>query len=218
MSRDQDQDLSPMAPVALRRRREETIRTLCDHFAADHLEAEELEQLIDAAHAATAITQLEALVADLPDLSTATSVTEADGARIAPSGAAREHAGIIACMGGSERKGVWTPARNNYVLAVMGGVVLDFREALMDPGVTEVYVLALMGGVEIIVPPGLRVDSTGIGIMGGFEHVGNSRFPVDMSVPILRVIGAGIMGGVEITERQRGESARDAKRRIRGKS
>lgn len=218
MIRDQDPDRSPMAPVALRRRREETIRILCDHFTADHLEAEELEQLIDAAHGATAITQLDALLAELPELPSAVAASDAERARIAPLGAAREHAAVVAVMGGSERKGLWRPARTNYVLALMGGVVLDFREAAMDPGVTEVYVLALMGGVEIIVPPGLRVDSTGIGIMGGFEHAGDSKFPADTSVPILKVTGAGIMGGVEIRERQRGESARDTRLRIQGRS
>lgn len=202
------------AAVALRRRREETIRVLCDHFAADHLEAEELENLIDAAHAATALEQLDALLGDLPELP-AQETAPAEGARITPLGAAREHAAVIAVMGGSDRRGRWTPARHNYVVAVMGGVVLDFREAAMDPGVTEVYVLAFMGGVEIIVPPGLRVDSNGIGIMGGFEHAGDARFPVDTSVPVLRVTGAGVMGGVEIVERQGGESGRDARRRIK---
>lgn len=188
---------------------------LCEHFAADHLEAEELEQLIDAAHRATDVAQLQALVQDLPDLPAPPPAT-LESARVAAPGTAPEHAAVLAVMGGSERKGAWTPARNLYVVAVMGGVVLDFREARMDPGVTELYVLALMGGVEIIVPPGLHVDSTGIGIMGGFEHRGDSRYPVDTSAPVLRVTGAGVMGGVEIHERQRGESAREARRRIKG--
>lgn len=207
---------SPTAVVALRRRREEIIRLLCEHFAADNLEAEELEQLIDAAHAATEIAQLDALLAELPALP-AEVASPAAGARLARPGAVREHAAVIAVMGGSERKGAWVPARHMYVVAAMGGVVLDFREAHMDPGITELYVLALMGGVEIIVPPGLRVDSTGIGIMGGFEHMGDVRFPVDTSVPVLRITGAGVMGGVEILERQPGEPARDARRRINGK-
>lgn len=207
---------SPTAPIALRRRRESTIRLLCEHFAADNLEAEELEQLIDAAHRATEIAQLDALLAEMPALPVAATASTA-GTHLARPGEVREHAAVVALMGASERKGVWVPARRMYVVAAMGGVVLDFREARMDPGITELYVLALMGGVDVIVPPGLRVDSTGIGIMGGFEHVGDARFPVDTSVPVLRITGAGVMGGVEILERQPGESAREAKRRIRGK-
>lgn len=207
---------SPMAPVALRRRREETIRILCEHFAADHLEAEELEQLIDAAHAATAIAQLDALVEGLPELPAAAPVAE-QGFRIAPRDAVSEHVAVVALLGGTERRGSWTPGRHTYVVAMMGGVELDFREALLDPGVTEVYVLALMGGVDIVVPPSLRVDCSGIGIMGGFGHAGDSRFPVDMSAPVLRIRGAGVMGGVDISVRQPGETAREAKKRLKGR-
>jgi predicted membrane protein len=52
----------------------------------------------------------------------------------------------------------------------MGGSELDFREAVMGPGVTELQIFAVCGGVEVVVPPGLNVESHGIAIMGGFEH------------------------------------------------
>lgn len=204
---------SPAAMVALRHRREATIQSLCDHFAADHLEAEELEQLIDAAHAATTVAALDALVADLPDIPPAEAASTS--LAIADPELVRDHGTVLALMGGVERKGAWTPARQNYVVALMGGVDLDFREARMPPGVTELYVLALMGGVEIIVPPGLRVESSGIGIMGGFEHAAESRQSGPAAGPVLRITGAGVMGGVDIVQRLPGETARDAKRRIR---
>ena len=79
--------------------------------------------------------------------------------------------------------------------------MLDFRDAQLGPGVTNVYVLAMMGGVEIIVPPGLRVESNGIGIMGGFEHSGPRVDVSSGSGPILRISGVAIMGGVEIKEK-----------------
>lgn len=207
------EDPSPAAMVALRHRRETTIQALCDHFAADHLEAEELEQLIDAAHAATSLAALDALVADLPAIAPAggpsTSLSIADPEIV------RDHGTVLALMGGVERKGAWTPARKNYVIALMGGVELDFRHARIPPGVTELYVLALMGGVEIIVPPGLRVESSGIGIMGGFEHAADSRDRGPATGPVLRITGAGVMGGVEIVERLPGETARDTRRRVK---
>ena len=53
----------------------------------------------------------------------------------------------------------------------MGGATLDFREARLPEGEVEIRVGALMGGVEIIVPPTLAVESNGAAIMGGFEHV-----------------------------------------------
>ena len=77
---------------------------------------------------------------------------------------------MVAALGGVERKGRWIPARQNYAVSVMGGVSLDFREALLPPGETEVLVFTAMGGAEIIVPPGLAVESDGMAILGGFEH------------------------------------------------
>ena len=64
---------------------------------------------------------------------------------------------MVAALGGVERKGRWIPARTSYAIALMGGLSLDFREALLPPGETEVWIFTLMGGAEIIVPPGLTV-------------------------------------------------------------
>jgi hypothetical protein len=122
---------------------------------------------------------------------------------------------VVAIMGGTVRKGTWTAPRQLHVLAVMGGAELDFREAQFGPGVTTVTVFAAMGGVEIIVPPGLRVESDGFALMGGFEHSGGSPASSDPSAPLLRISGLAIMGGVDIQVRLSGESARDAKRRLR---
>jgi hypothetical protein len=98
----------------------------------------------------------------------------------------------------------------------MGGTELDFREAALPQGVTQVQVLAIMGGVEIIVPPGVNVDSHGIGIMGGFEDAGEQEH--DPSAPTLRIAGLAVMGGVDISVRYPGESARDARRRRKQES
>ena len=61
---------------------------------------------------------------------------------------------MVAALGGVERKGRWIPARQNYAVAVMGGVVLDFREALLPPGVTEVWIFTAMGGCRDHRPSG----------------------------------------------------------------
>jgi hypothetical protein len=188
-------------PVALRQRREQTISRLCDLFARDYLEAEELEQLIDRAHQATTLAQLDELTAKLPTPEEATDA--ADSTALAPHGGDREHQVVFAVMSGARRAGRWTPARNLYVTAVMGGVALDFRDAQLQPGVTEVYVVAVMGGVEITVAPGTFVESTGFGLMGGFDHGADLPYPVDTSAPVLRIHGMAIMGGVDIRERER---------------
>lgn len=193
--------------VALRQRRERTISLLCEHFARDHLEADELEQLIDRAHAAKSLQELDGLLKDLPELSVAVAVPAEEQA-VEPGAIHRsEHQPVIAVMGGVERKGRWTPARQLYSLAFMGGIVLDFRRANLPNGYTDVYTLAWMGGIEIIVPPGLQVVSDGVGIMGGFGHGGNEQETLDLTRPVLRIRGAAIMGGVEIRAAAPGDTA-----------
>ncbi len=204
-----------VTPVALRHRREVTITELCEHFARDHIEADDLERLIDRAHAARSLTELDALLTGLPSLDRPPERSPEETVALAHPRYAGDHQFVVALMGGAMRKGPWSPARNVYVTTLMGGASLDFREASLDSGVTEVYVLAIMGGVEIIVPPGLQVESNGIGIMGGFDHGrGASRSP-DPNAPILRITGLALMGGVEIKEREPGETEKDHRIRRR---
>jgi hypothetical protein len=95
----------------------------------------------------------------------------------------------------------------------MGGAGLDFREARFAPGVTEVHILAIMGGVEVIVPPGITVETTGLGIMGGFDGHSQTVPSDDPSAPVLRIRGLAVMGGIEVKMMLPGETGRDARRR-----
>lgn len=200
--------------------RQVTIDALCEHFANDVMSVEEFERRVDVAHQAATTDELRELLQDLPGASNLPTVP---GSPTAPAHTrdyavtsyehVKERGFGIAVLGGYRRAGRWSPARKNYAIAVMGGAELDFREAVMGPGITEVQVFTMWGGVEIIVPPGMNVESHGIGIMGGFEHAPD-RMP-DPNAPTLRITGLAVMGGVDITVRHAGESARDARKRRR---
>lgn len=103
---------------------------------------------------------------------------------------------ILAIMGGSVRKGEWEPPEVLRILALMGGVDLDFSEAVLLEGVSEVHIFALMGGVNIKVPTDINVEVRGIGIMGGFNEL--SQRLEDPDAPTLRVRGVALMGGVDV--------------------
>jgi hypothetical protein len=132
-----------------------------------------------------------------------------------PAGPVREHQVLVAIMGGVERRGVWTPARKTLVLAMMGGAELDLREARFAPGETEIMVFAFWGGVEIIVPPDVRVDSGGIAIMAGFDHQHSGLPDPGEDAPLVKIGGVAIMAGVEILVRYAGETEKEAKKRLR---
>jgi hypothetical protein len=180
---------------------------------------EEFERRVDLAHTAESASELNELLRDLPggDLPAVAGPGNRP-ARLSNKRTAahtRDKELVVAVMGGSGRKGGWNPARHNYAVAIMGGVELDFREAVMGPGVTDLQVFTWWGGVEIIVPPSMRVESHGIALLGGFEHAADTVQPTDPEAPTLRITGVAIMGGVDITVRQLGETARDARRRVR---
>jgi hypothetical protein len=202
-------------PVPLKREKDQVVKALIDHYAADNLTVEEFESRLDFAYAATTTAQLEDLLSGLPVLASVTDEPLVPAVQRVPAEAVRDHGVHIAILGGYEKKGEWTPPRKLYSLALMGGAGLDFRESKMPPGVTEVNILAIMGGVEVLVPPGLAVETHGFGLMGGFEGVDQVGVDRDPEAPRLVIRGVAVMGGVEVAVRLPGETSRDARRRRR---
>jgi hypothetical protein len=203
----------PSELPALEEEQEKTVQRLSAHFAADHLEISELERRLDLVYGARSRAELAALVADLPALSVDEEVEVAPSVRVEPWRAVQRNQTMVAVMGGAERKGQWTPPRHMNVAAIMGGAGLDYREAIFGEPVTDVTVVVFMGGVEIIVPPGVRVESNGFALMGGFEQVAQET--AGPEAPLIKVNGFACMGAVEIKVRLPGETEREARKRIK---
>ncbi|MEE8580613.1 MAG: LiaF domain-containing protein [Myxococcota bacterium] len=117
-------------------------------------------------------------------------------ARLAPLDPADARESVIAFLGGAVRKGHWEPAARIDVLSVCGGAQLDFREAELLEGDTEVRILAVMGGVSLTLPPDIHVEVRGLGLMGGFSH--HQQQAPDPDAPRLRITGIALLGGVGI--------------------
>ena len=201
-------------------RRDQVVEDLMEHFANDVMDLTEFERRLDVANRSETLEELNALLTDLPTsgaLMRRSELTPARGgsAVVVSSEDVRAHSLMIAVCGGTTRKGRWVPARRNTAIGIMGGVELDFRDAMLGPGVTEVNVFAVLGGVDIIVPPEMAVEVDGIAIMGGFENETDTVLNRDPDQPLLRVKGLVVMGGAGIAVRLPGESARDAKKRKR---
>jgi hypothetical protein len=205
---------------ASQRGRQETIDALCQAFAEDRLDMGDFERRVELAHRAGTAAELRALLSGLetaPPLPATREPAAAPAPRrtagwsVAEPDRVQEQNVVMGVLGGGVRKGAWRPARFNYAVGVWGGVELDFRESVLPP-YTEVRCFAVMGGVELIVPPDVIVDTSGIGILGGFEHsAANQNAPA--GAPVIRVTGLAFMGGVDVQVREAGESAGDARRR-----
>jgi len=210
------------------RLRESALEALTEAFAGDVIEVEEFERRAELVHRAESPAELRTLLEDLPSAETR-PVPLNDAGRPSrtgrgglpspsrgrlPDGVQDETNLVFSVLSGATRTGRWIPARRNTAVAFMGGIELDFREAHLPPGETQVNCFSVMGGIDIIVPPDVVVVSTGFGFMGGFDHrAQNAELPED--APILRITGFAFMGGVDVSVRYPGETARDAKRRRR---
>ncbi len=207
--------------VALRSERDRCVGQLSEAFATDLLDVDEFERRVDLAHKADTVSALVSLREDIRGLeldvepSSALAVVEDAKEQQALAVAQPESGWCVGIMGGADRKGQWRMPRKLRATAVMGGIALDFREAVFPPGVSTLQVFACMGAVEIIVPPNLAVECNGMGIMGAFDSLERCPAVPDLDKPLLRISGVAMMGAFEVTTRLVGESARDARKRRR---
>ncbi|MCX5013740.1 DUF1707 domain-containing protein [Streptomyces sp. NBC_00555] len=182
--------------------RDRVVERLRDAVAEGRLDMEEFEERLEAAYKSRTYAELEPLTRDLPTVgavSPAVPVGAPAGGSSWPAriGGAGTSAAAVAVMSGFQRKGAWTvPARFDAV-AFWGGGELDLREANFAQPEVVINCVAIMGGIEITVPPGVAVDVRGIGIMGAFEQRAGSG-PTEPGAPRVVVTGFAFWGGVEI--------------------
>jgi len=188
-------------PEAVHNSRERVIEALSTHFANDTLDVDEFEQRVDLAHRATSIAELEELLADLTSAvavrPSESLVRPEEEPQVALATRNRKANRVRSILSGVQRKGTWRVPQHLRVVAVGGGIDLDFREAQFGPGVTEIKVKSIMGGVAIIVPPDLQVECDGRAILGVFEAMDQNTGQMDPAAPLLRITGVAIMGAVE---------------------
>ena len=210
----------PIRPANMDAAREQAVEVLTEHFSRNVMDMDEFEGLLDSVNRCSTTSELRELLSKLPPLESLKSATDlmsapggppvvVDADRVRPRGF------LLSVLSGTTRAGRWIPARKSFALGVLGGISLDFREAVLGAGVTGVNVLAVLGSVEIIVPPEMAVEVDGMAVLGGFEYQTNAPPRTDPNPPILRVRGLAVLAGVNVEVRLPGETSRDAKKRRR---
>ncbi|HEY1536386.1 MAG TPA: LiaF domain-containing protein [Polyangiaceae bacterium] len=186
----------------LRSGRAQTIERLSNAFARDELGLDEFEERLNRAYAAEEVPALDALVQDLsPEANALQAEVVAPSAALAPVGAPAARPRAVAILGSVERRGQWVVSGSSGALAVLGSVVIDLRDVVLPPGVTTIQVSAVLGSVEIIVPPNLAVESDGSSILGSFEGIQRVPHDPDPESPVLRVQGRAVLGSIEVYTR-----------------
>lgn len=114
-----------------------------------------------------------------------------------------------AVMSGIELKQKGWKLEDGSFFALMGGVDMDLNAAEIPEGEVRLNATAVMGGIEIIVPPGITVDYEGTAVLGGVKFFNEdsggiiasrkSQYkgePASGTKLVLRC--TAIMGGIEI--------------------
>src|SRR5690348_10005988 len=87
------------------------------------------------------------------------------------------HSGATVWWSNIKREGEWILPRRFRVFTCMGNVELDLTRARMGEGVSEIEIRCILGNVEIIAPPDIRILCEGEGLAGNFEVVRIGQAP-----------------------------------------
>ena len=154
---------------------------------------------------ARTIADLTSLVADLPS-------SRPEGAHVAsaPATTGRPRRSL-AVMSGDEISGPFAAGQPIESYAVMGGATIDLRREDL-PAELRVRAVAVMGGVEVLVPRGATVQLSGMAFMGGRECRLDPPVP---GGPVVHLDAWALMGGVEIGH-GKGAPSKVAVRQVHG--
>ncbi|MFZ2538780.1 MAG: LiaF domain-containing protein [Oscillospiraceae bacterium] len=101
-----------------------------------------------------------------------------------------------AILSGVDTKNTSTNFEGARVSAIMGGVDLDLRDAVVTHDIT-VYVTAIMGGVDIFAPQNVKIAINKTDILGGTECRAYTM-PAESGAPVVTFVCTTVMGGIEI--------------------
>ncbi|MFI0811317.1 DUF1707 SHOCT-like domain-containing protein [Streptomyces echinatus] len=189
--------------------RDRVAEILRDALAEGRLDMEEFEERLESAYRARTYGELAPLTRDLPaagavappvPVSFTKVPVESGGWASRIVGGGGSSTSGVAVLSGFERKGRWTVPKRFSCFTFMGGGEIDLREADFADREVEIHCVAVMGGVQVIVEPGVEVVVRGIGVMGGFEHPRDDG-PVDPGAPRVVISGFAFWGGVGVARK-----------------
>jgi hypothetical protein len=178
--------------------REQAADVLNAALAEGRLTVTEHSDRLDAVYEAKTHAEIAPLIGDLP----ARAMTSSPARRTDLAPVTRRRQLIIAIFGGASRKGQWNIEPKMAAVTIFGGASLDFREVQLPP-VVSLHATSIFGGVDIVVPPEVRVIDSGIALFGGRDTGSGSPESADPNAPVLRLTGLTMFGGLSLRHKQR---------------
>lgn len=165
------------------------------------LDLDELEERLEATYAARTYADLVPITADIPASSAVIPLQPQQPATPAPAGPAARYHSSVAVLGGVTRKGRWVVGPTHTAVAVMAGVDIDLRDAVLTSRETVITANAFWAGIDIIVNEHTQVVVDGVGIMGAFDQVDKVEPRLTADSPVVRVRGVALMAGVTVVRK-----------------
>jgi hypothetical protein len=188
-------------PPAIRvgdRDRDDAARRLQDAFAEGRLDDDEFDQRMRAALTAKVSTELDVLTADLP------AATERTMVPAVADGGPKPGKLAVAYKSSIRRGGRWrVPSRFRCVI-YKGSGRLDLRAAELAGPVTTMAVTAYKSRVDVLVPPGVRVELDGFGVSKGWSAEEDLEASLPADAPVVHVRGIAYKGTIEVSTRPPG--------------
>lgn len=197
-------------PAGLLQREREQARTLlAEAYAQDWIDQSELDERLEQVERATTVAELHTLTAHVRPVESTALAPTASAAQVPAAPPAK----IGALFSAVERGGAWRVPPSSRVRVVFGSAVLDLRQAELPPGPIELAVTVWFGSLDIVVPPGWRIDNDCASLLSAVEQDDSTR--PDPHGRVLRLTGKVVCGSLSVRERLPGEGEGAARKRRR---
>jgi Domain of unknown function (DUF1707) len=175
--------------------RDAVAQRLQQAFAERRLDDDEFDERMRAALTARTSQDLDRLTADLPAAPAPSAGAPAPPA--VPGRSPKLGRAMIAYKNSIRRGGRWSvPERFNCVV-YKGSGWLDLRAAELTARVTTVTAIAYKSRIDILVPPGVRVEMDGFGVSKGRSEEEDSEIRLAHDAPVVHVRGVAYKGTIE---------------------
>jgi len=174
------------------RERDAVVQRIQQAFAEGRLDDAEFDERMRSALTARTHADLDMLLGDLPAAATAGE---------APAAGRRPGRTAIALKSSVRRAGRWRVPERYTTVVYKGDGWLDLRAAEFSGPVTSFFAVAYKSQVTILVPPGVRVEMTGLGVTQGAADEDDPGYRLAADAPVIHVRGLAYKGAVEVTTR-----------------
>jgi DUF1707 SHOCT-like domain len=179
--------------------REQAASVINNALAEGRLSVAEHSERLDKIYQAKTQAEIVPLLEDLP--ARVSAPVQPPGGELEPAGGRRQF--VVAIFGGASRKGQWHVEPNMTAVTVFGGATIDFRDVQLPAQEIRLHASCVFGGVEIVVPPEMRVVDSGFALFGGRDIGTGSAESNDPNAPVLRLSGITLFGGLAAKHKAR---------------